>query len=89
MSAPVNRICKWCGAEFVYEGRYHRLLYCSKKCARASSSNTNRLPAGERQRVPVGRRFLRSHDGAECVVLADARGLPFAEAIRELEAIGQ
>ena len=80
---PHNRVCKWCGVAFVTEGRHQRLRYCSDKCARASQSNTNRLPAGERQRVPVGRRFVRADDLAECVILADPTGLPYAEAIHE------
>lgn len=83
MSAPVNRTCKWCGVTFVFEGRYHRLLYCSDKCARATQSNANRLPTEQRGAVPVGRKFVRADDLAECVILADHTGLPYAEAIRE------
>ena len=80
---PHNRVCKWCGVAFVAEGRHQRLRYCSDACARASNSNANRLPVGKRQRVPVGRRFVRADDMAECVIMADHTGLPYAEAIRE------
>lgn len=82
---PHNRTCKWCGADFVTQGQGQRLRYCSDGCAAASNSNTNRLPVGERRRVPVGRRFVRADDLAECVVCQDARGLPYALALREME----
>jgi hypothetical protein len=68
---------------FVAEGKHQRLRYCSDACARASCSNTNRLPVEQQKAVPVGRHFWRTHDGAECVVMADSTGLPYAEALRE------
>lgn len=86
---PHNRICKWCGVAFVAEGKHQRLRYCSDKCARASQSNTNRLPAEQQKAVPVGRQFVRSQDGEECMILADVEGLPYAKMLREMEAPGQ
>ena len=81
------RTCRHCGAQWsnagVGRGGSHRLRYCSAACRDAARRNSNKSNGGA---IPVGRRFWRSHDGAECVVLADAKGLPFAEALREMEA---
>jgi hypothetical protein len=35
--------------------------------------------------VPVGKRFVHADDLAECVVCQDARGLPYALAVREMD----
>ena len=86
---PRQRTCKYCGAEFTAQGQHQRLAYCSDACARRSNSNTNKLPVAQRRAVPVGRHFLRSHDGAECVIMADVMGLPYARSVREMEALGQ
>lgn len=80
-----NRTCKTCGVSFVTQGKGQRIHYCSEACARRASSNVNRLPMQQRGAIPVGRHFVRSDDLAECVVCADARGLPYPLALREME----
>lgn len=76
-----ERACKRCGGAFT-TGKHQRIKYCSEKCARAMSSNTNRLAPGLRQKVPTGHRFVRADDMMEVMVLADSQGLPYAEPIR-------
>ena len=84
--APPLRTCRHCGVQWQNQGKLdHRIHYCSAACRDARRLACNKSNRGV---VPVGRRFWRSHDGAECVVMANAKGLPFAEAIREMEAQG-
>lgn len=80
---PRQRTCKHCGAEFTAQGKHQRLVYCSDACCKRASSNVNRLPVAQRGAIPVGRKFVRADDLAECVILADHTGLPYAEALRE------
>ena len=81
------RTCNHCGATWTNAGQggrggAHKTRYCSTACRDAARRAVNRSNRGN---VPVGKRFVRADDLAECVVCQDARGLPYALALREMD----
>ena len=78
------RTCNYCGGQWTNAGHgrggSHKTRYCSTACRDAARRAVNRSNRGN---VPVGKRFVRADDLAECVVCQDARGLPYALALRE------
>ena len=82
----ITRTCHYCGGQWTNagcgRGGAHKTRYCSTACRDAARRAVNRSNRGE---VPVGRRFVRADDLAECVVCQDALGLPYPLALREVE----
>ena len=71
---PRQRVCRYCGAQFVTQGNGQQLRYCNSVCAQSA-----RKAAGGRGHIPVGKVLIRSQDGKRGRVAVDAAGLPCFE----------